>query len=596
MKNNDPLIDSIRLLPGPLAIFDKSLNILSSSLEWDTTVAKDLEESKKNKSNFSHKFETAIREAFESDYSYFIEDFPIKQIRNKYKFSKFKNDAEELVLAQRIFHTRPEEYRKEELLRQTNTVADIGFWELNLLTGSIIWSEVTRKIHQIPDDFELKLETGINFYKEGADRELISKVINKAIEFGEPWDEDFALVTYLGKDIYVNAKGKAEFENGKCVRLLGTFQDITERALRNEQLRNSEEQFRIAFENTLIAFLIVDVRDLKILEINNAAEQVFGYNKIEFSQKKITDLYEPEEFQKSYLLIKKLFAQNSQKIETEQYFRNKNGSTIAAKTYFSLNYDSKGKPQKIIAQIQDITELKKKNDEINRFIEVTTNQNTRLINFAHIVSHNLRSHSSNIGMLIDFLKNERDEEEREIQFEMLVQASSMLTETITHLNDVVSVDVNYQEKEELLLYKFIENGVRSVRGLMVEVNFQIVNRVPEDLIVYAVPAYLESIILNLITNSIKYRSPKRKSWLQISAENKKGYTIITASDNGLGINLKRYGDRIFGLYKTFHEHSDARGLGLYMTKSQVEVMGGSIDVQSKVGEGTQFTIKLDEKN
>ena len=199
-------------------------------------------------------------------------------------------------------------------------------------------------------------------------------------------------------------------------------------------------------------------------------------------------------------------------------------------------------------------------------------------------------------MLIDFLKNEKQEEEREMQFEMLVQASSMLTETITHLNDVVSVDINFQEKEQVNLYKFIENGIRSVRGLMVEVNFQIVNRVAEDFNVYAVPAYMESIILNLITNAIKYRDPKRRSWLQISAERINGYVIITASDNGLGINLERYGDRIFGLYKTFHQHSDARGLGLYMTKSQVEVMGGAITVQSKVGEGTTFTIKLHEEN
>merc|ERR1711862_360042 len=110
---------------------------------------------------------------------------------------------------------------------------------------------------------------------------------------------------------------------------------------------------------------------------------------------------------KNYLLIKNLLHQNSRKFENEQKFVGKDGNTILAKTFFSLNCYSKGIPKKIIAQIQDITELKKKNDEINRFVEVTTNQNTRLINFAHIVSHNLRSHSSNIGMLIDFLKNEK---------------------------------------------------------------------------------------------------------------------------------------------------------------------------------------------
>ncbi|MFI8377215.1 PAS domain S-box protein [Leeuwenhoekiella sp. NPDC079379] len=596
MKITSPTLEAINMLPGSLAVFDKDCNVLSSSKEWKNTVKRELEKSRNTQIDISVRFEKAINEALIEGNAHFIVDIPIKQVRYKYKFGKFETEGETFILAQRILSTRPEEYRKEELLKQTNKVAYIGFWELNLITKNIYWSEVTRKIHEIPDDFQLDLDTGINFYKEGEDRARLTQVINRAIEYGESWDEDFTIITYLGKEIYVNARGKAEFEDGHCVRLLGTFQDITDRVLKNEQLSISEKQFRLAFENTPIAFLIIDVENFKILEVNEACENVFGYNKNQFLKKKITDLYKPEEFQKNYLLIKNLYHQHSHKIENEQNLLHKNGNSIIAKTYFSLNYDSKGKPNKIIAQIQDITELKKKNEEINRFIEVTTNQNTRLINFAHIVSHNLRSHSSNIGMLIDFLKNEKDEEEREMQFDMLAQASSMLTETISHLNDVVSVDINYQDKEELDLYKYIENGIRSVRGLMVEVNFQIVNRVAEGFKIYAVPAYLESIVLNIITNAIKYRDPKRKSWLQISAERINGYVIITASDNGLGINLERYGDRIFGLYKTFHKHSDARGLGLYMTKSQVEVMGGAITVQSKVGEGTTFTIKLHEKN
>ncbi|WP_028376482.1 sensor histidine kinase [Leeuwenhoekiella sp. MAR_2009_132] len=596
MKYSSSTLETISVLPGSMAVFDKACNVLSSSEEWKTTVKPELEIAYNTQHEFTLNFENSIQEAFRKGNAHFIVDVPVKQVRYKYKFSKFETEGEALVLAQRILSTRPKEYRKEELLKQTNKVAYIGFWELNLITKSIYWSEVTRKIHEIPDDFKLDLDTGINFYKQGEDRSRLTQVINRAIEFGESWDEDFTLITYTGKEVYVNARGKAEFEDEKCVRLLGTFQDITDRVVKNDQLRISEEQFRLAFENTPIAFLIIDVESFKILEVNEACEKIFGYNKNQFLKKKITDLYRPDEFQKNYLLIKNLFHQNSRKIENEQNFLHKNGNTILAKTYFSLNYDSKGKPNKIIAQIQDITELKKQNEEINRFVEVTTNQNTRLINFAHIVSHNLRSHSSNIGMLIEFLKNEKDEEEREMQFEMLAQASSMLTETISHLNEVVSVDINYQDKEELDLYKYIENGIRSVRGLMVEVNFQILNRVHEGFKIYAVPAYLESIILNIITNSIKYRDPKRKSWLQISAERINGYVIITASDNGLGINLERYGDRIFGLYKTFHEHSDARGLGLYMTKSQVEVMGGSINVQSKVGKGTTFIIKLNEKN
>ena len=106
----------------------------------------------------------------------------------------------------------------------------------------------------------------------------------------------------------------------------------------------------------------------------------------------------------------------------------------------------------------------------------------------------------------------------------------------------------------------------------------------------SVPAYLESIILNLITNAVKYGSPSRST--KISLEASKGDKGITFSvkDNGLGIDLERYGDKIFGMYKTFHNNKEARGLGLYIIKNQIEAMDGFITVESAVDKGSIFKV------
>jgi len=102
--------------------------------------------------------------------------------------------------------------------------------------------------------------------------------------------------------------------------------------------------------------------------------------------------------------------------------------------------------------------------------------------------------------------------------------------------------------------------------------------------------------VNLFTNSIKYSSPKRSLALKITAVQKDDHTLVTFSDNGQGIDLKRHGNAIFGMYKTFHKHKDAKGIGLFITKNQIESMNGKIEVDSQVNKGTNFRLYFEAIN
>ena len=102
------------------------------------------------------------------------------------------------------------------------------------------------------------------------------------------------------------------------------------------------------------------------------------------------------------------------------------------------------------------------------------------------------------------------------------------------------------------------------------------------------PAYLESILLNFISNSIKYAHPDRTPIITLSFDKIKNEMKI--SDNGLGIDLKKYGSSLFGMYKTFHNNKDAKGIGLFITKNQIEAMGGKISIESEPNVGTTFTV------
>ena len=116
--------------------------------------------------------------------------------------------------------------RRLNSLQAMQRLANIGFWEVDVQSGKVYWSDQTRFIHEVPDDFEPNLETAIDFYKEGEDRQQIVDAVERGFEKGESWSLEVRLITYTGKEKWVAALGEAEFKDGECVRLFGAFQDI----------------------------------------------------------------------------------------------------------------------------------------------------------------------------------------------------------------------------------------------------------------------------------------------------------------------------------------------------------------------------------
>ena len=251
----------------------------------------------------------------------------------------------------------------------------------------------------------------------------------------------------------------------------------------------------------------------------------------------------------------------------------------------------------LIGFSMDITNLKQKEHELQNVINVASQQNKKLINFAHIVSHNLRSHTANFSMLLNFLINEKDETEKQKIIKMLTDASDNLLDTLDNLNEVVDINTNSNlEKTPMCLNEKIVSVEQDLEAFLINNNAKIINTISDNVIINVVPTYIDSILRNFITNAVKYRSLDRNPIVQLSAESENGYTILGITDNGLGIDLKKYGAKLFGMYKTFHDRKDARGIGLYITKNQIEAMNGKVTATSEIGKGTTFKIYFDEKN
>ncbi|AYL94012.1 PAS domain-containing sensor histidine kinase [Mucilaginibacter celer] len=243
--------------------------------------------------------------------------------------------------------------------------------------------------------------------------------------------------------------------------------------------------------------------------------------------------------------------------------------------------------------VQDIDSEKRKLLKLEQSVNLLTDQNRRLQNFAYIVSHNLRSHTGNLQFMVNLFEQTEEEEERNEIFSHLKTISDSLNLTIEHLNEIVKIQTEITNERKLVelepLFKNIrsalKNNIESINAI-VEYDFSQCTEISY------IPAYMESILQNLLTNSLKYYHPGRQPVIQCYTLKENNHIYLIFEDNGLGIDLARHGDKIFGMYRTFHRHADARGIGLFITRNQVEALGGTISVESTVNVGTKFTIKL----
>jgi PAS domain S-box-containing protein len=147
--------------------------------------------------------------------------------------------------------TEKELIRAKQVLEQTGRLAKVGSWEVNLRDNTVHWSDITRQIAEIPEDYVLDMDNVTKFYKEGKDRERILEVVKMAAENGESFDEEFRVVTINGTEKWIRNIIQPVFENGRCIHLFGTIQDITNLKQTEEVLRKSEANLTAIIENTL---------------------------------------------------------------------------------------------------------------------------------------------------------------------------------------------------------------------------------------------------------------------------------------------------------------------------------------------------------
>ena len=422
-------------------------------------------------------------------------------------------------------------------------------------------------------------------------RKQVNYILNYNLHRNEYTINETYIETKYGKSIPVEIASGKKFQVDNFTYLVCYIRDISER----KNAENKLNLLSLAASGTTDTIVITNENG-KAVWANQAYLDLTGLSMEEIIGQKPGYLSKgPEtDVQTSLLLREAIKNKENIKVTILNYNKKKE------KYWFELNistvFDSKNNFMNFVGVGRNVTSRIEKELELKRLLEVTSSQNSKLYNFTHIVSHNIRSHASNLSMVIDVIESTVDISEKLSYFDLFKEGTEKLSETIEYLNEIITIQQKTNiEKTKINLKHEIEKTKMALSLVIKESKITITDTIPDDLIVTAIPAYLDSILLNLFTNAIKYKSPERKPTLKIGYEIIEGYTVLNFKDNGLGLDLKKNAHKLFGMYKTFHGNEDAKGIGLFITKNQLEAMNGKIEIESEVGRGSNFKIYLNDK-
>ena len=235
-------------------------------------------------------------------------------------------------------------------------------------------------------------------------------------------------------------------------------------------------------------------------------------------------------------------------------------------------------------------EVDNRTQELQKTNQELIEHNHQLEQFAFIAAHNLRAPLTRVLGLSNLIQMGKTEEDKQVALDKLISSTHDLDQVVKDLNAILNIKRHTGNFSEVDLNESLTRTKRILEKEIEDTGTRIINNFSEAGKVYAIAPYVESILYNLISNAIKYRDPQRSPHIAIKTTLEKEFVCLAVMDNGLGIDLKKYKQNIFNLYKRFHLHVEGKGLGLYLVKTQIEALGGRIEVRSEPNEGTTFQV------
>jgi PAS domain S-box-containing protein len=479
----------------------------------------------------------------------------------------------------------------EVLLHKATDLARIGAWDIDLVKGTVYWSAMTKEIHEVPLAFEPDMEKGINFYKKGESRQLISQVVEEAIAKGKSWDAEVQIVTAKGSTKWVRVIGEAEFLTGKCIRIVGSFQEIDVRKRAEIAAKNALEEKNTILESIGDAFFAVD-KNWMVTYWNKTAEKVLGKGRAEMMGHNLWEIFSDSIASESYKKYHQA-VQTQQAVHFEDHYAplNKWYEISAYPTGNGLSVYFKDVTDRKVSE----TRLNELNESLRKQTKELSISNAELEQFAYVASHDLQEPLRMVTSFLTQIEQKYgglidDKGRKYIHF--AVDGAKRMRQIILDLLEFSRVGRAGDDPEEVDLNKLVNDILPLYRKQIEERKAIITVAALPTLQTYKVP--IRQVFQNLVSNALKYVKSDVYPAISIGCKEEPAHYEFWVKDNGIGIDPE-YFDKIFIIFQRLHNKDEysGTGMGLAVTKKIIENLGGKIWVSSAEGEGSAFyfTIK-----
>lgn len=499
----------------------------------------------------------------------------------------------------------------ESRLEEAQKVAHIGSYEYDLETGKIEWSKELYRLYDLdpsqpPPSFDRHLK---RIHPE--DRLKTQPLFEQLINNGISYQFDYRILLPNGIIRYAEARGKPIFDqHGKLIKVFGTALDITQRKQTEFALRESEERFRVIFEQAGIGMSICNLGG-QFLQVNSTLAQIVGYSIPELLDRNIHDITAVKYRATQKNKLRQLILGRSNNFSIEKYYICKDGSICWVNAIVSLTKDSQGNPKNLIYVVEDITERKKAKIQLEQAKEKAEAANHAKSQFLANMSHELRTPLNAILGFTQLMSRSANLSQTYQEYIQIINRSGEhLLSLINDILDLSKIEAGQLQttQESFNLFSLLDEVQQlfSLKALSkdLQLNFERESNVPQY--IKCDQKKLRSILINLLGNAIKF-TDQGGIWVKIKSEEifnhdrnieenliNKYHIFFEIQDTGIGI-LPSEIDSLFDVFvqsQSGKKQAEGTGLGLPISKHFVEMMGGKINLKSTEGEGSIFTFDI----
>jgi PAS domain S-box-containing protein len=500
-------------------------------------------------------------------------------------------------------------------LMRTGRVARIGGWEYTPADGKIVWSEITREIHEVPEDYEPELTTALQFYKAGASRNKIQTAIEHALATGESWDLELEIVTFVGHELWIRALGNADFENGHCVRLYGTFQDIDKRKRIEAESSNSKKLLAEVLDATSAVGIIATDNAGVITLFNTGAENLLGYHSEEVIGKFGLAHFHLEE--ELVLRTKDLEVELGRSVDKLRFFVDmaelhgaeqqewiycrKDGSQLHVSLAVTLIRDINDNVIGYLAIATDISRIIHQREELEKAKLIAEQANAAKSQFLANMSHELRTPLNGIVGFTDLLLGTALEDTQKEYLTIVDQSANLLLGIVNDILDFSKIEAGKLELEieQTDLYDLVIQLTNFLNLQIKTKNLAFYLNIAAD-----VPHYIwvdalriKQVLMNLLSNATKF-TEKGTIELSITVESHdtdQAVLCFSVKDTGIGIKEDKL-ERIFDAFtqedNSMTKRYGGTGLGLTISNKLLKMMDSELKLESTFGVGSRFFFNI----